>query len=91
MRIFIVTGTTGEYSDRTEWLVTAFLNEERAKELVVLASARARQIQLDYKDDYWDLPGDISDYDPKFTMDYTGTSYYYTKTEIADWTAEEKK
>jgi hypothetical protein len=34
MKIYVVTGTQGEYSDRSDWNVCAVRTEERAKELV---------------------------------------------------------
>lgn len=32
--IYVIIGSTGEYSDRDEWLVKAVTNEDRAKALV---------------------------------------------------------
>lgn len=53
MTIYVVSGSIGEYSDRTEWLVKAFTDEEKAKELVVNATDRARVIaQTIEEDDY---------------------------------------
>jgi hypothetical protein len=35
MKIYVVQGSTGEYSDHKEWLVCAFKDEKKAQELVV--------------------------------------------------------
>ena len=35
MKIYIVMGMTGEYSDHTEWLVCAYKTEEEAKHRVI--------------------------------------------------------
>lgn len=34
MKIFIVYGYTGEYEDRSEWLVKAFTDENKAKDMI---------------------------------------------------------
>lgn len=41
MEIYVVVGTTGEYSDRTEWMVCAYRDEQLAKDHVVAATAWA--------------------------------------------------
>lgn len=41
-RVYVVMGSAGEYSDRTEWAVVAYLDEERAKQHVVAATDRLR-------------------------------------------------
>lgn len=68
--LYVVMGTTGEYSDRTEWPVRAFLDETKAADLVLRAEAEARQ--LAYRSDH----SRKSAADPNFRMDYTGTEYY---------------
>lgn len=44
MTLYIVVGTIGEYSDRREWMVAAYEDEELARRHVELASARGREI-----------------------------------------------
>jgi len=43
-KIYVVMGTTGEYSDRSEWLVIAYFDEEKAKQHVTLARQEAKRI-----------------------------------------------
>jgi hypothetical protein len=81
--IYVVIGSTGEYSDRTEWLVIAFDSEDRAKQHVLSATARARELEqwVDADDEPWryseakDKP--TNEYDPEMKMQSMGTSYYY--------------
>lgn len=44
MKIYIVYGTSGEYSDRGIWCLGGFRDECKAKELVENASGEARRI-----------------------------------------------
>jgi len=79
--IYVVMGTTGEYSDREEWPVCAFYDEEKAKERVVLAEQRVRELILtmEYHED------DVTnEYDKYMRTDYTGTSYFYAKVDIEE-------
>jgi hypothetical protein len=84
MKIYVVIGTTGEYSDRTEWLVKAFESENSAKKMVIEFSEKAREIwdmkEKDYKTDEFEL-GKV--FDPDFRMDnLTGTSYFLCEVEL---------
>lgn len=42
--VYVVMGTTGEYSDRDEWAVCAYTSEDSAKTHVERATARAREL-----------------------------------------------
>ena len=42
--IYVVMGTIGEYSDRGEWIVIAYLDEEKAKQHTILAKQEAHRI-----------------------------------------------
>jgi hypothetical protein len=80
MDIFIVMGTTGEYSDRSEWPVIAYQDESLANRHVYLATGKANEIyglMIDNINDD-DLPE--NPYDPNMKMDYTGTNYFVYKT-----------
>ena len=85
MNVYTVIGTTGEYSDRNEWPVISYLDEERAKDHVVRATEKATEWKVIRKETYADPPEGWSEYDHKMSMDYTGTAYYYVTTEIADY------
>lgn len=79
MKIFVVRGTTGEYSDRTEWPVKAFLSEKAAQELVIAATQRANEV---FTDRSYDRDIDKNQFDPDMRMDYTGTSYMIETVEL---------
>ena len=44
MKVYVVFGTSGEYSDRNTWKIAAYFDEELAKQHVLLAEERARVI-----------------------------------------------
>lgn len=90
MKIYVIQGTTGEYSDRDEWLCFAVNSEARAKEIVEEYTREAKAIEARTK-----LDKDHPDYlyprtrhgewphpDPKFGLDYTGTDYCYAEIEL---------
>lgn len=86
--VYVVIGTTGEYSDHQEWPVKAFMTEGAAKRWVELASARARELGVynsNSKIDY-DIRHKIHEkankYDPDMQVDYTGVNYYYWKVKL---------
>lgn len=83
--IYIVTGSTGEYSDRTEWTVRAFENEADAKAFVEMADAWAREWFNRHQDARWtdEAENDRPAHDPDFRSDYTGTSYYMSACPMA--------
>jgi hypothetical protein len=83
MNIYVVMGTTGEYSDRNEWSVIAYFDEAKAKEHVVNADRRAKEIQATREDRYRVEPG-ANEFDPNMSMDYTGTDYYYNTVPLGD-------
>ena len=82
MKIYIVQGETGEYSDRIEWVVCAFKSEEDARECVEQLSVLARLLKIavaDYKSDY-DRVRETDEFlaleekDPECRLDYGGMS-----------------
>jgi hypothetical protein len=81
VKIFVVFGTTGEYSDRSEWLVKAYKKEKLAQEHVTNAEMRAKEIQCVRPNEY-EAPKRANKFDPNMQMDYTGTSYYYASVDL---------
>ncbi len=81
--VYVVMGSTGEYSDRTEWPVKAYRNEERAKEHVVNAEREAKKLQARYGI-IGEIPKDANPYDTDMDMDYTGANYYYLSVELGE-------
>lgn len=80
--VYVVMGSTGEYSDRREWAVAAYTDEKEVQRHVIEAEKRAGEIKvLSQSEGKW--PHNYSnDFDKGFDMDYTGTSYYYTTVEL---------
>lgn len=81
MKITIVMGSTGEYSDRIKWVVGAFISRAAAVQYCEAANQwclengvsmnGTRHNNRNY--DHYDLK---NPYDTQFRCDYTGTDYY---------------
>ena len=85
MNIYLVQGSTGEYSDHREWLIAAFYSEGKAQSLVTAATARANEIMVERNGDYYGIPEGTNQYDPHMQVDYTGVVHYtYLTVEIKD-------
>lgn len=82
-KIWVVHGTTGEYSDRWEWVVCAFADEQKAKDFAEAATRRAKEIAVS-RDSQYRVPLGTSEYDPRMQMDYTGTDYFISETELRE-------
>lgn len=80
MKIYVVEGSTGEYSDHREWLVKAFVNEECAQDFVERVGREYRRLEQECEGDRWNI-GDNS-LDPYMQTDYTGTNYRYFEVEL---------
>jgi hypothetical protein len=86
-KIYVVMGETGEYSNRGEWPVLAFFDEAEAKERVIAASRRAKEIEArkDHRlSSYRASLHGLNEYDPKMDMDYTGTRYYIMTVTLSE-------
>lgn len=84
-KVYVVEGSTGEYSDRTEWPVIAYESEDRAKQHVLNASAEARKILNERQEIGWHETagkGLKNRFDPGMRMDYTGTFYSYYEVDV---------
>lgn len=93
--VYVIMGSTGEYSDRREWAVVYFKEEAGAQSLVELLTAEAQRVEREIeKDSYsyydhkysdhwpqWWIDRFCSKYDPNFIRDYTGTKYYIINVE----------
>lgn len=86
MKIYVVMGTCGEYSDRTEWPVCAFVSEDLARELGEKATKRAAEVSAahDAEPYYVDEQeyAKKNEYDPGMNFNYTGTTYYLMPVEL---------
>lgn len=94
MKIYIVNGTTGEYSDRSEWAVEAWTTKEAAEARVrdlgdkLQASGVATLGYGDQKRAAEEKFRTDPDGDPGFSCDYTGTSWFVTECELRNATPE---
>lgn len=92
MKVYVVVGTTGEYSDRIEWQVCAYRDEEQAKAHVQGAEGYVR---ANYQTGrprliggmVYEVPdGDENPWDPELPTYagsvYTGVSYSYSAVEL---------
>lgn len=76
---YVLWGTTGEFSDRSEWVVAVYLDKERAEEHQRLAEKVVEGKQnLDWeeKDNLRSL------FDPNVQVDYNGTRYYIVEVPL---------
>lgn len=79
--LWIVEGSSGEYSDRRDWVVCAYRTEEEAKRHAARAQARSEELRRKH-DTYWNIPAGANEWDPQESHDYTGTRYTYSMTEL---------
>lgn len=84
MKIYIVEGTTGEYSDRTDWTVCAYRSKEKAEEHARNAMLRAVELNNNRSTRYERPKQGSNSFDLNMQMDYTGTEYYTIECELKD-------
>ncbi len=78
--IYVVGGGTGEYSDRTEWIVAAFTDKAMGQEMVLRCEKFAPKEGMDYMA----REKAKNPYDPNMRSDYTGTTYYLMEVPLLD-------
>jgi hypothetical protein len=84
MLIYVVEGSTGEYSDHTEWLVKAYKDESKAKAHVVRATEVANKLFQSRESKFSEGENETNPYDPDMRMDYTGVHYTYFSVELEE-------
>lgn len=100
MKIFIVLGNTGVYSERQQWIVCAYLCCEDAlkkvnelKNMLLKHGAYWDESSNGYCEFAREHPGwdtdtklteEMKEHDPGFQYDYTGVSYRVYSTELID-------
>ena len=86
MKIFVVFGQTGEYSDYREWPVKAFVCEEKTKKFMEDVTAEYKRLRDKYSKGRYDSWSyrveEVERLDPKMETDYTGTTYHYFEMEL---------
>ena len=84
--IYLVSGSTGEYSDRRDWVVRAFRSKENAQGFVVTCENFVQKHWPDGDKSYYEHPFSCKHEggpDPSVHMDYTGTEYSIEEVELA--------
>lgn len=86
-KIYVVGGTSGEYSDRTEWLVDAWETRQAAEARVVELKTLLQKLGITTYFDEWSDEGKaliakMRKEDPAFQYDYTGTDYYVSECDL---------
>lgn len=92
MKVHVVMGATGEWSDRIEWPVRAYRSEEAARAEVLRLTNAAMEYVTARGDDIFGANDETerlteahrAQYDPGFSCDYTGTSYFIYDVELVD-------
>lgn len=80
--IYVVMGSCGEYSDRTEWAVAWYPTREQADRHSDRAAEDAKRIEDWHKenDTFWHengpRPEETNAYDPCMQWSYTGADYF---------------
>ena len=84
--IYVVLGSTGEYSDRGEWLSKAFHTEAEARAFVAFLTEKRQQIAVDHVRLDWELRSGVEEkmraFDPNYQEDYTGTRWFVSPVEL---------
>jgi hypothetical protein len=91
MKVYVVCGSTGEYSDHTEWAVCAYEKQEMAELLVTrltqavgaaaVSLRRAGVGGLEYEARRV-LEAQLQLYDPECVIDYTGVRWWVQEVEL---------
>lgn len=81
--LFLVWGQTGEYVDRTEWVVCGYETEARAQQHRAAAQARANELYRDF-DGYARIPLGANEHDAGMLTDYTGVTYTVGPVDLRD-------
>ena len=91
MKIYVVIGTCGEYSDRSEWVVCAYSNQKLAANRILKASQRSKEIHKAVNDHesvswYEESIHGKNEFDEKFRADSWNeeTKYYLVECELLE-------
>ncbi len=90
-QIFIVQGSTGEYSDHQEWFYKAYYSQDAATKVAEELNAKLLELgihrQCDYSQEFSTYKEKAKLFlknDPKFSLDYTGSDYTVVSCDITD-------
>jgi len=94
MKIWVVMGGSGEYSDRREWPVRAYADMAEVQRQIVLLTEKGRELSAerdrlreseDESARWYDFPSEEMRKtlpDPCIEFDYTGVSYFYYEVDL---------
>lgn len=88
MRIYVVMGRCGEYSDHMEWMIVAYTLKSVAQAHVIKATERMYELYADPTKaayagaSYPSVEEGDNAWDPNMSTGYTGTSYYIEEVEL---------
>lgn len=88
--IYVVMGSTGEYSDRSEWAVAAVEGKDGAEQYVKALQRQYESIPPKLKRDRWSNSERIKaimTLDPCFDEDYTGTHWFLHEVPLVETAA----
>lgn len=77
MKVCVITGSTGEYSDRQVWIAGIMTEEKDAKDFCFRMNQRLRKADKMDWDERDDLTEELRKIDDRISIDYTGTTYDY--------------
>lgn len=86
--VYVVVGQTGEYSDRTDWYVAAYLDRTDADWHADQAMLEANRLATwtDAHGEVWRYSSDphkpLNHFDAGMNMYYTGTDYYVAEVPL---------
>lgn len=76
-QVYVLLGQTGEYSDRSEWVVRAYTNKDDADaDAMAMNAIGAEGVDALYGRDREAVIERLRMHDTQADMDYTGTSYF---------------
>ena len=86
MKVYIVEGQTGEYSDYRNWPVKAFQDEQKAKAFTETLNAKAQALGIATTGCHWaesqKIVPQMQELDPGVSIDYTGVSYSFYELDL---------
>lgn len=91
-KVYIIVGTTGEYSDHTQWNVATYIDKDQAQIHLERLNEQIKSLKLDresnnrpkrsYSDRKQERTKIERTLDPNITVDYTGVSYGIEEVEL---------
>ena len=88
--IYVVIGVTRKYSDRSEYLIKAYFDEQKAIDHIQKAEQKKDELNLLRPGKYKKLPEDCeNEFDPYMPKEDEDQYYYYESVELEEATHED--